>query len=341
LSVVPYESLNDSSKTLTRTPPHTELTIVLVNWNGAAFLCRAVESVVAFPPPVEYEVIVIDNASTDDSISLLRSNTAAKKLIERHQLRIIENKENRGFGAANNQAFAATNTPFVLLLNPDAEVTEGSIDRLIQTVQADSRVGAVGPKILNRDGSVQISVWRNPPATWEIVLSSLKLYLLLPRSVRGELLLGGHWDHNRERSVPMLAGAAMLVRREVIKTVGGFNEQYHMYGEDWDWCLRITRAGWLLMFEPDAVVIHHSGWSSLQRWTSLEKIGIQLEAHYQFQKYSLSRGRLMRNIFAYWFTESAQHLWRRVRKVDAPDVKLIMDIYWGQLKRTLRNNHSN
>jgi len=324
---------------LTRTA-HTELTIIFVNWNGAAFLCRAVESVVAFPPAVEYEVIVVDNASTDDSISLLRSNTAAKKLIESHQLRIIENKENRGFGAANNQAFAVTDTPFVLLLNPDAEITEGAIDRLIQTVQADSRVGAAGPKILNRDGSLQISVWRNPPAVWDIVLSSLKLYLLLPRSVRGELLLGGHWDHNRERSVPMLAGAAILVRRDVIKTVGGFDERYHMYGEDHDWCLRIIRAGWLLMFEPEAVVIHQGGCSSLQRWTSLEKIRIQLDAHYEFQRVALSRSRLMRNTLAYWFTESAQHLWRRVRKVDAPDVKFIMDVYWEHFKRTLKNNHS-
>ena len=325
---------------MTRTDPHTELAIVFVNWNGAAFLCRAVESIVAFPPTVEYEVVVIDNASTDDSISLLRSNTAAKKLIENNQLRIIENTENRGFGAANNQAFAATNTPFVLLLNPDAEITEGTIDRLIKTVQANSRVAAAGPKILNRDGSVQISVWRNPPAAWDIVLSSLKLYLLLPRSVRGELLLGGHWDHNRERSVPMLAGAAILVRRDVIETVGGFDERYHMYGEDHDWCLRITRAGWLLMFEPEAVVIHQGGCSSLQRWTNLEKIRVQLEAHYRFQKDALSRSRLMRNTLAYWFTESVQHLWRRVRKVDAPDVKLIMDVYWDQFKRTLRNNHS-
>lgn len=318
----------------------TELSIILVNWNAGVLLAKAVESVGQFPPTVEYEVIVVDNASTDDSIALLQSSDAAKQLGDSNKLRIIQNSENRGFGKANNQAFEETHTPLVLLLNPDAQITEGSIDRLIQTIRADSRVGAVGPKILNPDGSVQASVWRNPPAAWDIVLSSLKLYLLLPRSVRGELLLGGHWDHNRERSVPMLAGAAILVRRDVITTVGGFDEKYHMYGEDHDWCLRITRGGWLLMFEPEAIVIHDGGWCSLQRWTNLEKIRVQLEAHYQFQKDALSHSRLIRNTLAYWFTESVQHLWRRIRKVDAPDVKLIMDIYREQFKRTLKNNQS-
>ena len=317
-----------------------DLSIILVNWNAGALLSQAVESLVAFPPTFDYEVVVVDNASTDDSIALLQSSSAARQLADSQRLQIIRNTENRGFGCANNQAFKATETPFVLLLNPDAQITEGSIDRLIQTVESDSRIGAAGPKILNPDGSVQPSVWRNPPAAWEILLSSLQLYRLLPRKFRGELLLGGHWDHNRKRAVPMLAGAAMLVRRDVINTLGGFDERFHMYGEDHDWCWRMTRAGWLLLFEPDAVVIHRSGWSSLQRWTNLEKIRVQLEAHYVFQKNALSRSRLMRNTFAYWFTESAQHAWRRLRKVDAPDVKLIMDVYWEHLKRTLRNSHS-
>ncbi|HEX7296168.1 MAG TPA: glycosyltransferase family 2 protein, partial [Pyrinomonadaceae bacterium] len=272
-----------------------ELSIVVVNWNGGEVLANTIDSILAFPPSVGFEVVIVDNASTDDSIALLQSSDSAKLLNNR--LRIIVNTENRGFGAANNQAFRVSQAPMVLLLNPDTELTAGCIDRLIQTVRSNARVGAVGPRILNPDGSLQPSVWRNPPAAWEIFLSSLKLYLALPRKFRGELLLGGHWDHNRKRTVPMLAGAAMLVRRDVIDTVGGFDERFHMYSEDYDWCLRITRAGWLLMFDPDAVVIHRSGWSSLQRWSDLEKIRVQLESHYLFQKNSLSRVRLIGNVF--------------------------------------------
>lgn len=317
-----------------------ELSIILVNWNGEDVLSKAVESIVSFPPSVEYEVVVIDNASTDDSIELLVSSDFGKLLISRGRLRILKNTENRGFGAANNQGFAATDSPLVLLLNPDAELTQGAIDRLIQVVKSKPNIGVAGPRILNPDGSLQISVWRNPPAAWDIVLSNLKLYAVLPRKFRGELLLGGHWDHNRERPVPMLGGAAMLVRREVINTAGGFDEQFHMYGEDYDWCLRITRAGWLLMFEPDAIVIHRGGWSSLKRWNNLEKIRVQMEAHYLFQKHAMSRGRLMTNVLAYCLTESLQHYWRRLRRVDAPEVKVLMDVYWDHLRRTLRNSHS-
>jgi len=221
------------------------------------------------------------------------------------------------------------------LLNPDAEVTEDSIDKLIATVRSRSRVGAAGPKILNADGSLQISAWRNPPAAWEILLSQMKLYLLLPRRLRGELLLGGHWDHNRERQVPMLGGAALLVRREVIEQVGGFDERFHMYGEDNDWCLRIVQAGWQLIFQPAAVVLHHGAQSSLQRWNNLEKLRIQLEAGYLFQKRSLPRRRLLTNQLASFVTASGQHLWRRLRGVDAPDVKLATQIHWEHLKRAL------
>ena len=317
-----------------------ELAIIIVNWNGDELLRRTVESVIVSPPSIEYEVVVVDNASTDDSVAMLRTSKLARELTDRDRLRIIENGENRGFGPANNQAFRLTDASLLLLLNPDTEVTAGSVDRLLATVQSDSRIAAVGPRLLNVDGSLQISVWRNPPAAWEILLSQLKLYLLLPRRLRGELLLGGHWDHNRERRVPMLSGAAILVRRTVIEEVGGFDERFHMYGEDNEWCLRILRAGWNMVFQPDAVVLHHGAQSSLQRWTSLEKLSVQLEASYLFQRHSLPRRRLITNQLASYVTASGQHLWRRLRGVQAPDVKLAREIHWEHLQRSLRNKNS-
>jgi GT2 family glycosyltransferase len=184
---------------------------------------------------------------------------------------------------------------------------------------------------------VQISVWRNPPAAWEILLSQLYLYRLLPRRLRGELLLGGHWDHSSERSVPMLSGATILVRRKVIEAVGGFNEQFHMYGEDNEWCLRIVRGGWQLVFQPAAVVLHHGAQSSLQRWNNLEKLRVQLEAGYFFQQHSLPRRRLLTNQLASYITASGQHFWRRIRGVAAPDVKLAREIHWEHLKQAFQN----
>jgi N-acetylglucosaminyl-diphospho-decaprenol L-rhamnosyltransferase len=315
-----------------------ELSIIFVNWNGGELLRHAVESVVACPPSVDYEVIVIDNASKDESIAILRASDDVALLAGRDRLRIVENVENHGFGKANNQAFALSDSPLVFLLNPDTEVTAGSIDRLIQTVGSNPHIAAAGPRILNLDGTLQVSVWRNPPAAWEILLSNLKLYLALPRKVRGELLLGGHWDHNRERAVPMLSGAAILLRREVIQTVGAFDERFHMYGEDNEWCLRMTRAGWTLMFQPEAIIFHRGAQSALQRWTDLQKLSVQLEAAYVFQKHSLSRWQLISNQLANVLTSSAQHLWRRVSGIDAPEIKLAREIHYQHLKRALANN---
>jgi len=312
-----------------------ELSIIIVNWNGGDLLGRSVESVIANPPSVEFEIVVIDNASTDDSVAILRTTQLARQLADRSCLRIIENSENLGFGPANNQAFSLTDAPLLLLLNPDTEVTAGSIDRLIETVQSDPRVGAAGPRLLNADGTVQISVWRNPPAAWEILLSQLKLYLLLPRRFRGELLLGGHWDHNRERSVPMLGGAAILVRRTVIEAVGGFDERFHMYGEDNEWCLRIVRAGWRLIFQPGAVILHHGAQSSMKRWTTLEKLRVQLEASYFFQQQSLSRRRLIGNQLASYATASLQYAWRKLCGVEAPAVLVAKELHRAHLHQAL------
>ncbi len=316
------------------------LSIIIVNWNGGELLQRAVESVITCPPAVDYEIVIVDNASTDDSLALLRASDLARTLRDAGSLRIVENQENRGFGQANNQAFAMTDAPLLLLLNPDTEVTAGSIDRLIATVQSDPQIGAAGPRLLNADGSVQISVWRNPPSAWEILLSNLKLYLLLPRRFRGELLLGGHWDHSRERRVPMLSGAAMLVRRAVIEEVGGFDERFHMYGEDNEWCLRIVRGGWQIVFQPEAVIRHHGAKSSLQRWNNLEKLRVQLEAGYFYQQHSLPRRRFIASQLASYLTASVQHAWRRVRGVNAPEVNLAKEIHWEHLKQSLRNKKS-
>ena len=307
-----------------------ELSIIIVNWNAGALLQRCIQSIIQNPPSISWEIIVIDNASTDGSTEWLKNTSLSSS-----QIKLIENSENAGFGKANNQGFKLSSAPFVLLLNPDTEVTQGAIDTLLATLQSDPRIGACGPRLINPDGSVQISVWRNPPAAWEILLSQLKLYLLLPRRIRGELLLGGHWDHTRHRTVPMLSGAAILARRKMIDEVGGFDERFHVYGEDNEWCLRITRAGWHLMFEPEAIVVHHGAQSSLQRWTDLQKLDVQLEAAYVFQKHSLAKWQLVTNQMANVFTSTAQHLWRRIRGIEAPEVARAWRIHCRHLKRSL------
>ena len=161
-----------------------DLSIIIVNWNGGRLLTRCIETVVSSNPNVTYEIVIVDNASTDDSLDQLRASDVIAPLFDREQIRMIRNTENRGFGAANNQAFAVVNSPYVFLLNLDTEVPPGTIDTLLEKLKSDPRIGACGPKMLNTDGSLQVSVYFNPPRVWHTVLSQLWLYRLLPQRFR-------------------------------------------------------------------------------------------------------------------------------------------------------------
>jgi GT2 family glycosyltransferase len=313
-----------------------DLSIVIVNWNTGDLLRRCVASIVAAAPAIEYEIIVLDNASSDRSLAELRCEHAAAALIRDGKLRIVENTENRGFGAANNQAFDLSRSPLVLLLNPDTVIASGAIEALASVLRSNPGIAACGPRLINPDGSLQISVWRNPPTAWEIVLSNLRLYRLLPARIRGELLLGPHWGHDRRRPVRMLSATALMVKRDAIDAVGGFDERFHMYGEDNEWCLRIARAGWLLVFEPAAVVRHDEAQSSRQRWTRLEKRRLQLESSYLFQSVSVPRWHLVANQLASYATASLQRGWRRIRGEDASEMTMVMHAHGRHLRQALR-----
>ena len=318
-----------------------DLSIIIVNWNGAHLLTRCVETIVSSAPKVDYEIVVIDNASKDDSLDQLRANDVAAQMLAGKQLRIFNNPENRGFGAANNQAFALTDSPFVFLLNLDTEVPPGTIDTLLDRLKSDRGIGACGPRILNLDGSLQTSVFFNPPRVWHTVLSQLWLYHLLPSRIRGELLLGGHWKHDRERTVPMLGGAAIMARREMIEQVGGFNERFHMYSEDSEWCWRITKAQWQLMFVPQAVVVHHGAHSSKKRWSPVDQLRVRLRAGFQFEHTVLPRWRLAANQLANYMVVTVQITGRRLLGIQHPELDVIKEIHREHLKRSLRNHLPN
>ena len=314
-----------------------DLSVIIVNWNGSGLLSRCVESIVSAAPKLSYEIIVVDNASQDDSIAELRSNEVAAQLIANDRLRIINNADNRGFGTANNQAFAVTDAPFLFLLNLDTEVRPGTIDTLVNKLRADPAIGACGPKILNADGSLQISAYFNPPCVWHTVLSQLWLYRLLPGRIRGELLLGGHWKHDRERFVPMLGAAALMVRREMLDEVGGFDERFHMYGEDNEWCWRITKSNWRLMFVPEAVVLHYGASSSNKRWTPDEQIRVRLRAEFEFEHRVMPRWRLAANQFANYMVTTLQITGRKLVGIQRPELQVIREMHGENLRRSLRN----
>lgn len=311
-----------------------ELSIIIVNWNGGELLRSCLRSIAQAPPSIPYDIVVVDNASSDESVAWLRSAEVAT-LLPGIAVHVIENADNTGFSKANNQGIASSQAPMLFLLNPDAEVTPGAIDALIACLHSNDQIGACGPRLLNTDGSLQHSVWRNPPTAWEIIVGGVGFWRLIPRRLRGRLLLGGHWDHATRRAVPMLFGAAILARRAMIDQVGGLDERFHMYGEDDEWCLRMTRAGWHLMFEPGAAVVHHGGQLTGLRWDGVEKLRVKLRASFDFQHRCLSRRQVVANLLAGWLTTTALRLWRTLRQVSTREDAITQEMYWAELKRTL------
>jgi GT2 family glycosyltransferase len=318
---------------------HPELSIVIVNWNTRDLLLRCVESIVKSNIPTAFEVVVIDNASHDESIALIQESPSLQALLATQQLKIVQNTENVGFGRANNQAFALTKSPFVFLLNPDAHVEPDAIGKLLQTIRSNKGIGACGPRIQNADGSTQTSVYFSPPSPWHTFLWQLKLYRMLPGSLRGELLLGRHWTHNRRRDVPMMIGAALLVRREIIENVGGFDEQFEMYGEDHEWCWRMRKAGWRVVFDPSATVTHHGGVSATKRWSNEEKLRVRLDSGFKFEQLALSRLKLIANQLANYVVVSTQIAGRQIIGVEIGDLRLIKKIHTEHLKIAIKREH--
>lgn len=312
-----------------------DLCIAIVNWNGSQFLRGCIESIEQSPPAVSWEIVVVDNASTDDSLKWLRSLAASDGQGE-PRIHLIENAENLGFSKANNQVIAYSEAPFLLLLNNDTEVMPGAIDSLIATLKSDERIGACGPRLVNPDGSLQVSAWRNPPTAWETLISGLRIYRLMPRKLRGELLLGRHWDHARRRKVGMLSAAAIMVRSAVICEVGGFDERFHMYAEDDEWCLRVVRAKWSLVFEPEALVMHHGGAGARARWGDLDRQLRIINEGLRFQEYSLSRAHLISNLMANAFVLFLAYSWRRLSGRPMRETKMKFELYIKHLKRALQ-----
>jgi len=260
-----------------------ELSIIIVNWNGIKFLSDCLQSIIENPPRVSYQIVMVDNASSDGSFEWLKSGEV-EAMTGAVNFNLLDNRENLGFGKANNLAIAQTDSPYVFLLNPDTIVKSGAINKLLETLRSGENIGAVAPRLLNGDGSLQQNVWGFPPTPLTILVEGLKLYKFLPAKAVSHWLYRTHWNYRERIAVPMFSGAAIMAKREMINRVGAFDESFHMYGEDAEWCIRINRRGWKTFFEPEAEIYHLGGQSAVQRWGDIGTRVKEEEAAIAFQK---------------------------------------------------------
>ena len=229
------------------------LSIVILNWNTRDLLVQCLEAVLRLQDEAPGEVIVVDNASTDDSVTMLADRFP--------QVRVIQNPANVGFAGGNNRGVAACAGKYALMLNTDAFLGPGALRELVRVAESDPRSGVVGAHLLNPDGSFQASHTCFPTLWREfLILSGL-----------GRAAYGSHYpsagpDEGRGAlKVDYVEGASLLVRVEAYRAVNGLDEGFFMYAEEVDLCYTMGKHGWNVWYAPEARVTHLGGASSADR----------------------------------------------------------------------------
>lgn len=195
------------------------------------------------------ETVVVDNGSSDGTVAFVRERYPGVRLIE---------AENRGLGAGWNIGLRATSSRYALLLNADAWLAEGALDRLVAFADTRPRAAVVGPRLLNPDGTLQRSV-RGFPTVWRLATEYFFLRKLAPGSSALNAFYAGGFDHDEVRAVEVVMGACMLLRRDAVEEVGYCDEDYFLFSEETDWCYRFREAGWEVVFFPEADCTHVRG----------------------------------------------------------------------------------
>ena len=235
------------------------LSVVLVNYKVPQLTIEAVRSVLASLRRVdgESEIIVLDNASGDDSMSRLRTEFAAEP-----RVKILESPTNGGFARGNNMAIAEARGDYLLLLNPDTLIGESTLSYCLTFLQTHPDAGAVGPRLINQSGATHPECKRGVPTLWNSFCRFTRLYRLAPHSACFNGYYQGHLSPDAVQQVPVLTGAFLMLRRTIYEEVGGLDERYFMYGEDIDLCYTIERAGYHNYYLPTPV-LHYKGESEL------------------------------------------------------------------------------
>ena len=236
-----------------------DVSVVIVSYNVSDLLNDCIVSIKK-ETSCNYEIIVVDNNSKDNSVEMLK--------IHHPDVRLIQNEGNVGFARANNQAFKKASGKYVLMLNPDTVVLNKAIDKLVHFMDEYPDAGAAGCKLLYPDLSLHPSC-RRFTTIWSEVYSLSLLSELFNTQSNPNDLLPPNFDYNKINEVDYVWGACMILRREAIEQVGMLDERYFMYAEEQDWCLQAKKAGWKIYYIPDGQVIHIGGASSLQNKTNL------------------------------------------------------------------------
>ncbi len=251
-----------------------ELTISIVNTDNVSLLRDCLKSIYENTKKTTFNIIVVDNASIDNSVVMVQQEFPAVK--------VIVNPTRQGYGYSHNRAIEIADGDYILIFNEDMVVLPGALDIMIDIAKKDSTIGALGCRLLNPDMSLQHSCFRFQS------LSRILFEELFPRNIifsnsswRAKMY---YWDHKEEKEVDIVMGCCMLVPRKVFKEAGNFDPQFFVYSEEDDLCRRIKNHGYKVLFTPEAEIIHIGGQTSKNMSIKMDLVQIESKIKY-FKKH--------------------------------------------------------
>ncbi len=243
-----------------------DISIIIVNYNARELLRRCLKSVIDGNSKKSIEIMVIDNASKDGSSSMIKADFPGVKL--------IPNQDNLGFAGGANQGIRASQGRNILLLNPDTLVRTDEIDKMVDFVEENGKIGICGPRMTDPKDNLQYSCRRFPTYLTSISSRQSLLFKFFPKNPLSREYLLTQKHHRQEMEVDWVSGSALLARKDMLDEIGLLDENFFMYAEDVDLCLRAKKSGWKVFYYPGACVVHLVGAS-----TSREKSKMIIQHH--------------------------------------------------------------
>ncbi|OGH06150.1 MAG: hypothetical protein A2W22_03575 [Candidatus Levybacteria bacterium RBG_16_35_11] len=233
-----------------------DLSIVIVSYNTRDLITKCLDSIKETIKDSSYEVFIIDNDSSDDSIKIIKDYIREDKS---KKVYFVENNKNLGFSKANNKAMKKAKGRYILFLNPDTVVYPKTLDYMVKYMDENKNVGAATCELIMPNGEIDDATHRGFPTPWNSFCHFLGISKLLPHTKLFSGYSQGWKDLTKTHEIDALAGAFMIVRREAGDEAGWWDEDYFFYGEDLNFCYELIKKGWKIMYIPEVRILHYKG----------------------------------------------------------------------------------
>jgi GT2 family glycosyltransferase len=264
------------------------ISAIIISYDGIDYIDDCISSLIESLTGTNYEIIDIDNGSQDGTVELIKSKYT--------EVRLIENKGNLGFARAVNQGLEIANGEYILILNQDTKIIDRAVIKLAERMKEDADIGAIGPKFIGPDGTTQKSA-RAFPRYRDLFYQFTGMAYIFSHSKIFSRWKMGWFDHEMEMTVDQPMGAALMIRREIINKIGFLDIDFPIFFNDVDYCRRIKEAGYINLYYPEAVIMHHVGTSTRKR-----KASMIMQSHKSMYKYfrKYNQNLISRPLLYFW-----------------------------------------